>query len=426
MVKKLLTEKDIRSVDGLTSRKAAEVLGVGKSTINNYREIYSATQPEQEFENERIIVNRKGGEGDISVVLHEKLNHEAILVKFGLDPAEVRIVGVLEETHWQFNGNDWNHRYKFKTEYINPEDADGEPPVDGVAILSALRAASPTPKYGYAAQDDNSGEFVISINDTQLGKGEGGGTAATLERVRSFVQLARWRIAELRLLGRKIDTLVIIGGGDIVEGHTIFPNQPYTLDSDMRTQINNAVAMILDAIDTLAPLFSRVVILAAKGNHGENRVNGKAVNLHDNTDVLVWEMAKVATDRDEALQHVEYILADSNDGVFFDTASGWRLGTTHGDVYGKMGGGTAAQKAYNWFKNMSAGRDPMGLVDVLITHHFHHDELVDHGAVLWRQTSAMDGGSEQFTRYSGEYSEPGMLSFVMSKSSRYSDEQVLR
>ncbi|WP_333725437.1 hypothetical protein, partial [Listeria monocytogenes] len=53
---------------------------------------------------------------------------------------------------------------------------------------------------------------------------------------------------------RNLGTLVIIGGGDIVEGCVIYPNQSYNIDLDRRGQINAAVSMILLAIDTLAPL----------------------------------------------------------------------------------------------------------------------------------------------------------------------------
>lgn len=297
--------------------------------------------------------------------------------------------------------------------------------IDPVEILRNIRngvePAKSDPHLGY-----DEGAFVLSLNDTQLGKSEGGGSVGTLERVASYVDMAAKRIDELRLIGRKLDTLVIIGGGDIVEGCTIFPNQSFTLDLDRRGQMNAAVTMILDTIDYLAPKFSRVIVLAARGNHGENRINGHKTTLYDNDDTLVFEMAKRATERDQALSHVEYIIAESEAGVYVDVV-GWRLATTHGDVYAKgVPGTTNDKKAQSWVKNMAMARDPLGQADVLITHHFHHDKLSDWGACLWRQTPALDGGSEYFRQATGEYSLPGMLTFVMTPQSRYSDEAVLR
>jgi len=272
----------------------------------------------------------------------------------------------------------------------------------------------------------NEGAFVLSLNDTQLGKSEGGGSVGTLERVAKYVDLAAKRIDELRLIGRKLDTLVVIGGGDIVEGCTIFPNQSFTLDLDRRGQINAAVTMILDTIDYLAPKFSRVVVLAARGNHGENRIGGHKTTLYDNDDTLVFEMAKRATERDQALSHVEYIIAESEAGVYADVV-GWRLATTHGDVYGKgVAGATQDKKAHTWIKSMSMGRDPLGMADVLIGHHFHHYRSADWGACLFVQTPALDGGSEYFRQSTGEYSEPGMLTFVMTTENRYQDQEIIR
>src|SRR5690606_1557692 len=143
-----------------------------------------------------------------------------------------------------------------------------------------------------------------------------------------------------------------------------------------RGQVRTAVTMILDMIDTLAPHFSKVSVLAARGNHGENRIDGSRTTLDDNDDVMVFELAEMATKRDPRLQHVEYTIADSEVGVFLDVA-GWRLATTHGDVYGRGAGGSVMIKAKNWFRGMAAGRDPLGMADVLVTHHFHNHQAAD-------------------------------------------------
>jgi hypothetical protein len=304
-------------------------------------------------------------------------------------------------------------------------EEDKLPEIDPVALLKELRTA---PVYYGEEPKRGTGEsaFVLSINDTQFGKVEGGGTPETLARIDNCIYLAQERIEELRESGRDLGTLVIIGGGDIIEGCTIYGNQSFNLDLNRRGQINTAVTMILDVLDRLAPLFEKVIVLAARGNHGENRINGHRTTLDDNDDVLVFEMAKNATQRDPNLSHVEYIIAFDEAGVYTDVA-GWRLGTTHGDVYGKGGAGASIdKKAQNWYKNMSMAREGIGMSDVLITHHYHHDKMSDWGACLWRQTPALDGGSEWFRQSTGESSESGMLTFVMSEASRYSDEAVLR
>jgi len=301
--------------------------------------------------------------------------------------------------------------------------------IDPVRLLAALRVteATYTDTTGVYGPRDGDGAFVLSLNDTQIGKDEGGGTPATIERVYRYVEQAKDRIADLRALGREIGTLVVIGGGDIVEGTCIYPNQSYNVDlASRRDQINVSVTLVLHVIDTLAPLFDEVIVLATRGNHGENRKDGSRTTSSDNDDLLIFEIAQQAVDRDDNLAHVSFIIADSEPAVWVDVA-GWRLATTHGDIYGKgVSGPTQDKKAQAWFKNMAMARNPVGAADVLITHHFHHDKMADWGACLWRQTPAMDGGSAWFEQTTGEYSAPGMLTFVMTPEHRYQDEQVLR
>ena len=292
--------------------------------------------------------------------------------------------------------------------------------VDPAAILNRLDRFEAEPQGGESV-------FVVSLNDTQLGKAEGGGTAATLERVKRCVYKAQARIAELRAIGRDLGTLIIIGGGDIIEGCTIYPNQDVNNDLTQSEQIDVAISMILWVIDNLAPLFEDVYILATKGNHGENRRNGSKTAARDNNDTMVFRQAQKATERDPNLQHVKYIICEPEKEAVYMEVPGtpWTLGTTHGDIFGKfVPGQTKMLKAWNWYKNMAVSKE-RHRPDVLVTHHFHHEEKADWGSCLWVQTRALDGGSAYFEQYSGQYSEDGMLTFVMTPDTRYQDEAIL-
>jgi hypothetical protein len=105
---------------------------------------------------------------------------------------------------------------------------------------------------------------------------------------------------------------------------------------------------------------------------------------------------------------------------------GWIYGATHGDVYGKGSGTGVRNKVFGWFKTMAANRHPVGMADVLVTHHFHHDAQEDWGNTLWVQCPTLDGGSHYFKEFSGHDTMPGMASWVVSKSERYQDKQILR
>lgn len=140
-------------------------------------------------------------------------------------------------------------------------------------------------------------------------------------------------------------------------------------------------------------------------------------------------MAKLALARDTTMQHIDWIIAGEEAGVHTQVYD-WTLVTTHGDIYAKgVAGPTVERKAHAWVKNMAASFRKFGNLgrpDVLITHHFHHDEMADWGDTLWRQTTSQDRGSPEFSQATGLWSQPGMLSAVMTPTSRWQDETVLR
>ncbi len=310
----------------------------------------------------------------------------------------------------------WWYKYVFVPRPGATEAADVE---DHLAALRALRRERKRVKPTHVGEST----FCISWNDWQAGKAEGGGTRALLERFESQVAGAKLRAAELRTIGRGLGRLVIIGGGDIIEGCTIFPHQMMHIDADRRRQSNVVTDMILFGLDELAPLFASATVLAIGGNHGENRINGDRVNRTDNDDLLVFEGAARAAARDARLGHVDFVIAQGEPAKTLDV-NGWIYATTHGQVFGK-GAGRPEQKAQNWFKGQAAGRMPAGDADVLVSHHYHHYAVRDWGACLWVQTPANDGGSLQHTDRSGEAAEAGMLTWVVTPERRYQDAQTL-
>ena len=302
--------------------------------------------------------------------------------------------------------------------------------IDPVGILAQLRAQSPLKHGGFTfdpAGDDAA--FCLSINDVQLGQGYNGGSDATIAQFYKFVELARERIEALKRMGYNFTLLVVVLGGDLVEGCTIYANQSYNIDLSRKQQVEGCIALVMHAIDTLAPMFPKVQILASKGNHGEHRINGKKTTLDDNDDTHVAEMVKLGFARDPNMKHLSWTIAVEEAAVWMDVFK-WTLATTHGDIYAKgVSGQTTERKAHSWMKNMAAAFRRFGRLaqaDVLITHHFHHDEMSDWGDTYWRQTSSQDRGSPEFTQASGKYSEPGMLTWVMTPATRYTDEAVLR
>jgi hypothetical protein len=306
----------------------------------------------------------------------------------------------------------WRYRFIVEPETATTETAK----IDGIEILNKLKRSTKPRR-----QLTGPGSMVIGFSDTQSGKTEGGGTPALLERLDTYFDLAREQVKANR---KQVGDLVILLGGDLVEGCNIFPNQVFQIDQDRRSQIRTMTGVVLDMLDRLAPEFSTVRILSVGGNHGENRANGKRVNRHDNDDSLVAEAAAMAASRDPALDHVAFNIATDQAAMTMDV-QGHILGLTHGSVFGKTPGNPSL-KAYNWFKNQAAGRTPIGDSDLLVTAHFHHEQIVNWGKLLWTQLPAMDGGSPEFSEYSGTDAPAGMATWVMNEQQRMTGYEVLR
>jgi hypothetical protein len=165
----------------LSGRQIADKWGIGKSQANEYRKRLNAKDglshtdklKELSGTNEKQRVTWTGTEGELAVVIHEDMTHENILKKFGHDSEKVRIVGVLEETHWQTNQDAFNHRYRFKTQRRDPQT--GEWPADSddgpkwPVIQQAARVILPPRTSVTPLEVDARYKVALKCADTQIG-----------------------------------------------------------------------------------------------------------------------------------------------------------------------------------------------------------------------------------------------------------------
>lgn len=324
---------------------------------------------------------------------------------------------VQERLSLMAGGKNYWLKYKFVPRQSAIEEAER---VDPVAILKRLNE-SPRP---VSRKSDGDDTFMDNINDTQFGKDAGGGTDATLERLDGYNDLLEERQKELRKMGRKLGELVVMGGGDIIEGCSIYPNQSFQIDRDIRGQEETAVAYILDYLLRFAPKFKKVRVPVVGGNHGQHRINGKRINRHDNADAKVFRMAAIAAENNPKLSHVQFYIAQEEAAITFDV-QGWIYAITHGDVYGKGNGGEPTLKAWNWYRNQAAGRTPVGDADVIVANHFHHLIVKNWGKCLFVQNGAQDGGSPEFADYSGGDALAGRNTWTVSADHKFRDHQEL-
>jgi hypothetical protein len=267
------------------------------------------------------------------------------------------------------------------------------------------------------------GTLVVSWNDWQLFKAAGDGIQGTVARIFASFDAVIERVEELRGLGRSYPRLLVVATGDIVEGCAIYPHQSWELQGDGRDQRNAGRRLIVEGLKRLAPHFDEVQVLVVGGNHGENRIDGKRINRHDNADCEVFEQAADVLGESDRYSHVRFLIPREELAATV-AVEGWVVGITHGHIAGK-GAGNPEAKLYGWFKGQAAGKRPIGDADILVTSHFHHPRLADWGGCVWFQAPAVDGGSPQHTDLTGMDSAPGLLTFGITRTERWRDLQVI-
>lgn len=270
---------------------------------------------------------------------------------------------------------------------------------------------------------EGDGTLVVSWNDWQLFKSAGDGVKGTIERIYEAHDLVISRVKQLRRLGRRYPRLVVAATGDIVEGCSIYPHQSWELQGDMRDQENVARRLIVQGLKEFAPHFEQIQVIAVGGNHGENRVDGKKINRHDNADCKVFEQAAdVLAENSESFGHVSFAIPRDDLAATIQVES-WVLALTHGHIAGKGAGGPEG-KIYNWYRGQAAGKRPVGDADVLLTSHYHHARFADWGGCAWLQAPTLDGGSPQHLDLTGQDAAPGLLTFGMTPTERVRDLDI--
>jgi hypothetical protein len=337
----------------------------------------------------------------------------AELVKdWGLDPTYTAVVpGSVQVRGWDaaIGGGEVRRMRYYRATLQAREDVAVRADVD--KLCATIRSRRPRQP---AAPVGTDRALVVPLADWQIGKGEGGGTPASVARINDAIDAIADRLRDLRKLGKPVDTVYLIGMGDITEacvGH--YPSQTFTVDLDRRSQLTVARDLIDRAVDVVSAKAARVVVGAVPGNHGENRTGGKAyTTITDNDDLAVFEQVAYACSKNpDRYGHVSFVLADGYVQTF--DIAGVPVGFTHG--YKTGSGGNAQAKQEEWWRGQALGDQLVADVQILVTAHYHHFSCSEATGRFWLQCPAMDGGSTWWTSMTGQSSMTGTLSFLAGK-----------
>lgn len=337
------------------------------------------------------------------------------LADWGFDPDLYEVVEPVRVSTWEVasKGEDGQLSTKQLWAYkanIRERRSTRELAYDYDEIVRRIKQHAPAKQPPAAGQAAST--FVVCPSDLQIGKGEGGGTVATTHRFLTGIDRAVRRLEELRRK-RDIGPIELMLPGDAVEGcDGFYDEQRFTVDLNRRDQEKVARRLYGRAIEHFAKLTPALRVSAVPSNHGENR-NGRGsvvTNYADNADLAIVEtLGEIYAQNPAAYGHVSFVVPEDEVSVVLDV-SGVKIGLSHG--HHARSGSTNQAKLTSWWRGQSfAGRE-LAEARILITGHYHHFEAVVLSGRTWLQCPTLDGGSKYLTDANGEWSPPGLLTFV--------------
>lgn len=359
-----------------------------------------------------------GAEGQITTgALDDEPNDalwDELLADWNLDPSTTEVVpGSIQVRGWDANigGGEIRRLRYYRATIRTRQRSEDRADVDELCRLASSRRPRRAPDAGV---EDIS--LVVPLSDWQIGKGEGGGSPAAVERISAGIDAIADKVRDMKRRGRAPGAIYLLGMGDTVEqcdGH--YAQQTFSTDLDRREQKRVARRLWLRAVDVAAPLAERVVIAGVPGNHGENRRDGKSFTTWtDNDDLaVIEETAEICAANPERYGHVSAVLA--RDLTLVLGVSGVNVGLAHGHQFGR-GGGHAAGKAEKWWTGQIMGRQPIADADILVTGHLHHLVVAESSGRTHIQCPAQDGGSYWWTAQTGQHSPAGQLMFGVGRA----------
>lgn len=325
-----------------------------------------------------------------------------LLAEFNLDPAVWEVVSA-RKSQWQGGpGGTWleARRVSFRRRDAVLDEADVE---------SLFRPYYPVPYPGEVVRQNKPDRIVmVPAGDLQLGKADGGGTAATIERFCRLTDEIGNRILTEDTGRRGSTSLILPWLGDCIEGIVSQKGRLIaSLDVTLTEQVRIYRRLMMHQIAVLAPKAARVVIPVVPGNHDETtRAQQMPV-----TDSWAIEGASAVADwmagRPE-YSHVEFVFPEPGEfGITLNVGSvknPFTMAFTHGHV------ATSPAGVIPWWKGQAYGRQHAGQADMLVSAHFHHFRM-EHtgGRRTWLQIPALDGGSDWYRSRSGEDAFTGMV-----------------
>ena len=368
---------------------------------------------------EPFVLGEKGGYITTAPQAEPPKNWDDFLAQLlpeGMDPGDYAVDGdTVEMRAWDGNVGEGNvvRFYYFKARIKRRG-----------ALQTALKEiedvvkAAKGKKYPKSKTKANDRTYWLHVTDLQAGQADGDGVEGMVERALKLAHLAKEDLRDLERSGKPAGSIFIPVTGDLVEGITgWYATQQFSVQLDRRDQVKLVRRLLTELLLELDSTGLPIHVAAVPGNHGENRLNGKAfTSFSDNDDLAIIEQIQEAFSL-AGRDRVTFSLPQRDRLSLTVEVQGHVVGLTHGHL--ARSGGSVEMKILDWFKKQAATRDPMGDSDILFTGHYHsarYQQLV--GGTEWVQGGALCDTSAWFSQTAGLVSDPVVMRGTITRDQK--------
>ena len=210
------------------------------------------------------------------------------------------------------------------------------------------------------------------------------------KRVHRFVDKAT-KITDIQRKDHPVDEVVILFGGDMIEGLFNFPTQPFEIDATLFEQFVTVANLIVEVVHRALAVYPSVTVIGEWGNHGRLGSRRDAVPRSDNADRMTYELARQILKSSGAKVNWE----DSGEDIQRVEVGAYRALLIHGDEIGRSGF-ASTNTITNHVNRWRSGSYPWDFRDVYVGHyHTHYQSSLADGAGAIYGT----GSTESDNRY---------------------------
>lgn len=151
------------------------------------------------------------------------------------------------------------------------------------------------------------------------------------QRVRAVLANAM-SVVEIQRMDHPVADIVVLLGGDMIEGLFNFPTQPYEIDATLFEQFVTVAGLLDETARYLSARFGTVRFIAEWGNHGRIGSKRAAVPKADNADRMTYQLASAMS---KDLANVSWSISEEDIQRF--EVGNYRALLIHGDEVGRNG-----------------------------------------------------------------------------------------